>query len=76
MLKEEDANTTPGSANWIQDFHFTVFFTLLVTLKILDVLVADPDRLLASKMLIIGNKFLEQLQQQQHAVQQQVQQLL
>ena len=77
MLKEEDANITPGSANWIHDFLFTVFYTLLVTLKILDVLVVDLDHLLVSKMLIIGNKFLEQLQQQQQrAVQQQVQQPL
>ena len=77
MLKEEDANITPGSVNWIHDFLFTVFYTLLVTLKILDVLVVDLDHLLVSKMLIIGNKFLEQLQQQQQrAVQQQVQQPL
>ena len=79
MLKEEDANITPGSVNWIHDFLFTVFYTLLATLKILDVLVVDLDHLLVSKMLIIGNKFLEQLQhqpQQQHAVQQQNQQPL
>ena len=78
MLKEEDANTTPGSANWIHDFLSTVSYTLLATLKILDVLVVDLDHLLVSKMLIIGNKFLEQQQQQQQqrAVQQQVQQPL
>ena len=79
MLKEEDANITPGSVNWIQDFLFTVSFTLLVTLRILDVLVVDLDHLPASKMLIIGNKSLEQLQhqlQQQHAVQRQNQQPL
>ena len=79
MLKEGDVNITPGSVNWIQDFLFTVSFTLLVTLRILDVLVVDLDHLPASKMLIIGNKSLEQLQhqlQQQHAVQQQNQQHL
>ena len=79
MLKEEDANITPGSVNWIQDFLFTVSFTLLVILRILDVWVVDLDHLPASKMLIIGNRFLEQLQhqlQQQHAVQRQNQQPL
>ena len=79
MQKEEDANITPGSVNWIQDFLFTVSFTLLVTLRIQDVLVVDLDHLPVLKMLIIGNRFLEQLQhqlQQQHVVQQQNQQPL